>query len=138
MPTSPRQRGRKRNPGRARTSRPESTPGGDSMRTRTEAKPQLRTCQRRDVQRRGRSLGLLLGFVGLLAGVFVPPAAAAPTAASSSTISRVTPARGCPGENVVIEGSGFQRSQNSVTWEDHNFRQQGSWDNVQTLGKFVS
>ena len=59
-------------------------------------------------------------------------------AASASTITKVTPEKGCPGENIVIEGTGFKANENEAIWEDHQYRQDESWDHVQALTKFVS
>ena len=76
------------------------------------------------------------GFLATMAGLLVVLCGAQPALASS--ITKVTPASGCPGQNVVIEGTGFKAKENQVTWEDHKFNQPGSWDNIQTNGKFVS
>jgi hypothetical protein len=72
-----------------------------------------------------------------LAGVLLAALFAAAQAASAATVSSVTPKAGCPGDEVVIKGTGFTLNSNQVQWSD-KYRQSGSWENVTTNGKFVN
>src|SRR5438067_9223577 len=92
-------------------------------------KAATRTLRRRLTPRSG-FLSSMAGLLALLGGT--------PAALAASTITKVNPPSGCPGQNVAIEGSGFKAKENQVTWEDHKFNQPGSWDNIQTNAKFVS
>jgi hypothetical protein len=72
-----------------------------------------------------------------LAGVLLVALFGLAQAASAATVSSVTPKEGCPGDEVVIKGTGFTLNSNQVQWSD-KYRQSGSWENVTTNGKFVS
>jgi hypothetical protein len=72
-----------------------------------------------------------------LAGVLLAASFGFASAASASTLTKVTPAEGCPGEEVTLTGTGFSQNSNQVQWSD-KFRQGGSWENVTTNARFVS
>ena len=64
----------------------------------------------------GRRRGGRIGLITSLIGLFVVLGSA--QAASASTLSSVTPNRGCPGDTVLLTGSGFSGKEASVVWKD--------------------